>query len=290
MAFMSGSPPFLDHCGPLLADYDLLLCDVWGVIHNGVESFPAACEALKRARENGKTVLLISNSPRPAEGVVPQLDGLHVPRESYDGMVTAGDVTRAVIMQRPGQSVFHLGPPRDLPIYEALDVRLLDADRADYVVCSGLFDDTSETPEDYRAMLERMKARGLFMLCANPDVVVERGNELVYCAGALADLYQSMDGDVLYAGKPYLPIYQRTLAQAQTLRGGEVPLHRVLAIGDSVRTDLTGAAALGVDFLFLTAGIHAGEIGGNADPDPKTLKLFFEENRMPKAVMHRLVW
>lgn len=290
MAFMSGSPPFLDHCGPLLADYDLLLCDVWGVIHNGVESFPAACEALKRARENGKTVLLISNSPRPAEGVVPQLDGLHVPRESYDGMVTAGDVTRAVIMQRPGQSVFHLGPPRDLPIYEALDVRLLDADRADYVVCSGLFDDTSETPEDYRAMLERMKARGLFMLCANPDVVVERGNELVYCAGALADLYQSMDGDVLYAGKPYLPIYQRTLAQAQTLRGGEVPLHRVLAIGDSVRTDLTGAASLGVDFLFLTAGIHAGEIGGNADPDPKTLKLFFEENRMPKAVMHRLVW
>lgn len=290
MAFMSGSPPFLDHCGPLLADYDLLLCDVWGVIHNGVESFPAACEALKRARENGKTVLLISNSPRPAEGVVPQLDGLHVPRESYDGMVTAGDVTRAVIMQRPGQSVFHLGPPRDLPIYEALDVRLLDADRADYVVCSGLFDDTSETPEDYRAMLERMKARGLFMLCANPDVVVERGNELVYCAGALADLYQSMDGDVLYAGKPYLPIYQRTLAQAQTLRGGEVPLHRVLAIGDSVRTDLTGAAALGVDFLFLTAGIHAGEIGGDADPDPKTLKLFFEENRMPKAVMHRLVW
>jgi HAD superfamily hydrolase (TIGR01459 family) len=290
MAFMSGSPPFLDHCGPLLADYDLLLCDVWGVIHNGVESFPAACEALKRARANGKTVLLISNSPRPAEGVVPQLDGLHVPRESYDGMVTAGDVTRAVIMQRPGQSVFHLGPPRDLPIYEALDVRLLDADRADYVVCSGLFDDTSETPEDYRAMLERMKARGLFMLCANPDVVVERGNELVYCAGALADLYQSMDGDVLYAGKPYLPIYQRTLAQAQTLRGGEVPLYRVLAIGDSVRTDLTGAASLGVDFLFLTAGIHAGEIGGDADPDPKMLKLFFEENRMPKAVMHRLVW
>jgi HAD superfamily hydrolase (TIGR01459 family) len=195
-----------------------------------------------------------------------------------------------VIMERPGQSAFHLGPPRDLPIYEGLDVRLLDADRADYIVCSGLFDDTSETPEDYRAMLERMKARGLFMLCANPDVVVERGNELVYCAGALADLYQTLGGDVLYAGKPYAPIYERTLARAQTLRGGEVPLHRVLAIGDSVRTDLTGAASLGVDFLFLTAGIHAGEIGGNADPDPKTLKLFFEENRMPKAVMHRLVW
>ncbi|HET7679357.1 MAG TPA: TIGR01459 family HAD-type hydrolase [Xanthobacteraceae bacterium] len=287
---MSGSPPFLDHCGPLLAAYDVLLCDVWGVIHNGVESFPPACEALKRARASGTTVLLISNSPRPAEAVVPQLDALQVPRASYDGMVTSGDVTRAVIMERPGQSVFHLGPPRDLPIFKDLDVKLLDAETADYVVCSGLFDDTKETPEDYRAMLERMQARGLFMLCANPDVVVERGNELVYCAGALADLYQSIGGDVLYAGKPYPPIYQQTLARAQRLRRGEVPLHRVLAIGDSVRTDLTGAASLGVDFLFLTAGIHAGEIGGAADPDPNTLKLFFEENRMPKAVMRRLVW
>ena len=290
MAFMSGSPPFLDHCGPLLADYDLLLCDVWGVIHNGVESFPPACEALKRARANGKTVLLISNSPRPAEGVVPQLDGLHVPRESYDGMVTSGDVTRAVIMQRPGQSVFHLGPPRDLSIFEGLDLKLLDAESADYVVCSGLFDDTRETPEDYRVLLEGMKARGLFMLCANPDVVVERGNELVYCAGALADLYQSLGGDVFYAGKPHAPIYERALARAQILRGNKVPLHRVLAIGDSLRTDLTGAASLGVDFLFLTAGIHAGEIGGEARPNPETLKLFFAESRMPKAVMHRLVW
>ena len=287
---MSGSPPFLDHCGPLLADYDVVLCDVWGVIHNGVESFPPACEALKRARDIGKTVLLISNSPRPAKGVVPQLDGLHVPRDSYDGMVTSGDVTLAVIMERPGQSIFHLGPPRDLPIFEGLDAKLLDVDTADYVVCSGLFDDTRETPEDYRGLLGRMQARGLFMLCANPDVVVERGNELVYCAGALADLYQSMGGDVLYAGKPYPAIYERTLAQAQSLRRSEVPLQRVLAIGDSLRTDLAGAASLGVDFLFLTAGIHAGEIGGDANSDPKTLKLFFEESRMPKAVMHRLVW
>jgi len=260
------------------------------VIHNGVESFPAACEALKRARDSGKTVVLISNSPRPAAGVAPQLHALQVPRDSYDAMVTSGDVTRAVVEERPGQNAFHLGPPRDLSIFAGLDMKLVDVEAADYVVCTGLFDDTKEAPEDYRALLERMKARGLFMLCANPDVVVERGNELVYCAGALADLYRSMGGDVLYAGKPYPAIYERTLAWAQSLRKGEVPLHRVLAIGDSVRTDLAGAAALGVDFLFLTAGIHAGEIGGDANPDPKTLKLFFEENRMPKAVMHRLVW
>src|SRR6186713_1052237 len=231
---MSGSLPFLDHCGPLLAGYDLLLCDVWGVIHNGVESFPAACEALQRARGEGVTVVLISNSPRPAEAVVPQLDGLHVPRDCYDAMVTSGDVTSAVIMQRPGQSVFHLGPPRDLPIYQGLNVKLVDADTADYAVCSGLFDDTKETPEDYRPLLERLRARGLYMLCANPDVVVERGKDLVYCAGALADLYQSMGGEVLYAGKPYASIYEMALGRAKTLRKGDVPLSRVLAIGDSV--------------------------------------------------------
>jgi HAD superfamily hydrolase (TIGR01459 family) len=288
---MSNShPPLLDHFAALAQDYDVLLCDVWGVIHNGVAAFPEACDALRQMRKNGGTVVLISNSPRPAVGVVPQLDQLGVPRASYDGMVTSGDVTSAVIADRPGQSVFHLGPPRDLPIYTGLDVRLTDAESADYVVCSGLFDDTRETPEDYRPLLSRMQARGLFMLCANPDVVVERGAELVYCAGALADLYQSMGGEVLFAGKPYPPIYTRALAAAETLRGAAVPLHRVLAIGDSVRTDLTGAAALGMDFLFLTGGIHAGEIAGE-NSSPETLGIFFEQaGMMPKAVMHRLVW
>ena len=287
---MSGSLPFLDHCGPLFAAYDLLLCDVWGVIHNGVESFPAAYGALQRGRQQGKTVLMISNSPRPTEAVVPQLDDLKVPRDSYDGMVTSGDVTRAVIVDRPGQSVFHLGPPRDLPIYAGIDVKLTDAGTADYVVCSDLFDDTRETPEDYQILCERMHARGLFMLCANPDVVVERGNDLVYCAGAIADLYKSMGGDVLYAGKPYAPIYQRALAFAAKLRAGNVPLSRVLAIGDSVRTDLKGAEAAGLDFLFLTGGIHSGEIGGAGGPGAKALALFLKDHRMPKAVMRGLAW
>jgi HAD superfamily hydrolase (TIGR01459 family) len=286
---MSGSSPFIDHSGPLLTSYDLLLCDVWGVIHNGVESFPAACDALIRARAQGTTVVLITNSPRPQEAVVPQLDGLHVPRDCYDAMVTSGDVTRAVIMERPGQSVFHLGPPRDLPVFKGLDAQLRDADSANYVVCTGLFDDTKETPENYRAMLEGMTARGLFMLCANPDVVVERGNELVYCAGALADLYQSIGGDVLYAGKPYAPIYQRALALGEKIRKSGIPLNRVLAIGDSVRTDLNGATSFGVDCLFLTAGIHSGEIGGT-DSDLSKLTSFLEGAQMPKAVTHRLVW
>ncbi len=289
---MSGSPPpFLDHCAALVSGYDVLLCDVWGVIHNGVAAFPDACGALARIRNSGGTVLLITNSPRPSDAVMQQLDQLGVPRDSYDGVVTSGDLTRAVMAQRKGQKVFHLGPPRDLPVFAGLDAPLADAETADYVVCTGLFNDDHETPEDYRDLLQRLKARGLFMLCANPDVVVERGGALIYCAGALADLYQSLGGEVLYAGKPYPPIYQRALARAEAARGAKVPLGRVLAIGDSVRTDLKGAAALGVDFLFLTSGIHAGEIGAGGNPGPATLAIFFEQAKMiPKAVMHRLVW
>jgi HAD superfamily hydrolase (TIGR01459 family) len=285
------SPLFLDHFAPLAPHYGVLLCDVWGVMHNGLTAFPEACEALVRARDGGATVMLITNSPRPCDAVVPQLDQLHVPRASYDGMVTSGDVTRAVIAERRGQSVFHLGPERDLPVFAGLDVRLVAADVADYVVCTGLFDDTRETPEDYRELLASLRARQLFFLCGNPDVVVERGSELVYCAGALADLYAEMGGEVLYAGKPYQPMYRRALAKAEALRGAKTPLARVLAIGDSVRTDLKGAAAFGVDCLFIKSGIHAGEVGGRDDADPQALRSFFAQaGTMPKAVMHRFIW
>ncbi len=284
-------PPFIDHFAPLASGYDVLLCDVWGVIHNGVAAFPEACEVLRRVRKNGGVVQLITNSPRPSDAVMQQLDQLGVPRDSCDGIVTSGDLTRAVMAERKGQKVFHLGPKRDLPVFAGLDAPLADAETADYVVCTGLFDEDHETPEDYRERLQRLKARGLFMVCGNPDVVVERGDQLIYCAGALADLYKSMGGDVLYAGKPYRPIYERALAQAEAVRGGKVPLSRVLAIGDSLRTDLQGAASLGVDFLFLTSGIHAGEIGAGDNPDPRTLATFFEQAKTrPKAVMHRLVW
>jgi HAD superfamily hydrolase (TIGR01459 family) len=288
---MPPSPPFVDHFAALAPGYDVLLCDVWGVVHNGLAASPEACDALMLFRQGGGTVMLITNSPRPTDSVIQQLDQLGVPRASYDGIVTSGDVTRAVIVERPGQSIFHLGPDRDLPIYAGLDVRLVDADSANYVVCSGLFDDTKETPEDYRALLDRLKARNLFMLCANPDVVVERGEHLIYCAGALADLYLTLGGEVLFAGKPYPPIYGRALAKAEGARGGKVPLERVLAIGDSVRTDLKGAIAFGADCLFIASGIHAGEVGAEGEPGNATLRAFFAEaDAMPKAVMLRLVW
>jgi len=281
----------IPHFSTLVPDYDALLCDVWGVVHNGIAAFPHACDALMRARARGAVVILITNAPRQSEVVARQLDKLHVPVETYDGIVSSGDVTRAVIEARPGQSVCHIGPERDRSIFTGVDVRLAPLERADYVVCSGLDNDDVEAPQDYRARLETMLARKLFMVCANPDVVVERGDRLVYCAGAIADLYATMGGEVLYAGKPYRPIYDLALAKAQAAAGRKVAASRVLAIGDSVRTDLKGARTIGVDFLFVTSGIHAEELGGRARPDNKALNATFAAaGDRPKAVMRELVW
>ena len=206
-------PPFIAHFATLAGDYDVALCDVWGVVHNGVVAAPEACDALTRFRERGGTVVLITNAPRPGERVARTiLDRLGVPSAAYDGIISSGDVTRALIAARAGARVFHIGPERDLPLFDGLDSPMAPLERADYVVCSGLLDDTVETPRDYEELVARMHARALPMICANPDVVVERGDKLVYCAGAIADLYAAAGGDVVYAGKPYRPIYEQALA------------------------------------------------------------------------------
>ena len=226
------SPPLIPNFSSLAPAYDVLLCDVWGVIHNGLAASPHACDALMRMRARGGVVILVTNAPRPSEVVARQLERLHVPRETYDAIVSSGDVTRGVIEERRGQTLYHLGPERDRSIFKGLDVHFAPPETADYVVCSGLEDDEVETPDDYRARLESMLARKLFMVCGNPDVVVERGSTLVYCAGAIADLYATMGGEVLYAGKPYRPIYDRALAKAELAAGRKIALSRVLAVGD----------------------------------------------------------
>jgi len=282
--------PFVENFATLAAGYDAILSDVWGVIHNGVVATPEPCDALMRFRAKGGTVALITNAPRPGAVVTRFLDKLNVPHEAYDAIVSSGDVTRAVIAKRPGKNVFHIGPERDLGIFEGLDLRFVPMEQADYVVCTGLTDDETETPESYRALLTRVRERGLFMICGNPDLVVERGDKLVYCAGAVADLYGELGGEVLYAGKPHPPIYQECLSRIATLRGGVPPRARVLAIGDSVRTDLTGAARMGIDCLFVTAGIHAEELGRERPEAAALDEIFASSSVKPKAVTNRLKW
>ena len=285
-------PDFIEHFEPLAQNYDVLLCDVWGVIHNGVMAFAPACDALLRFRERGCIAILITNAPRPGDSVARILDRLAVPRQAYNAITSSGDTTRGIVASRPGQRVFHLGPQRDVPIFAGLDLAFAPLETADYVVCSGLFDDTVETPETYRDMLAAMRARSLFMVCANPDIMVERGDTLVYCAGALADAYAALGGEVLYCGKPHAPIYHAALSAAATARGGAtVPLERVLAIGDSVRTDLKGAAAFGIDSVFVTSGIHAEEYGGRHTPEIDALNgIFAAGGVMPIAVTRGLTW
>ena len=199
------TPDFIEHFASLAPGYDAVLCDVWGVVHNGLAAFPEACDALMRLRERGSSVVLLTNAPRPGKVVMTLLDKLGVPRQAYDDIVSSGDVTRAVIAERPDKKLLHIGPERDLPIFDGLDLQFVTIEAADYVVCTGLSDDEIETPESYRALLTSLRARNLFMLCANPDVVVERGDKLVYCAGALADLYGELGGEVARSIAAALP-------------------------------------------------------------------------------------
>src|SRR6516225_11330549 len=237
---------FVERLRDLVDGVEVVLSDIWGVVHNGLAAFPEACEALQRYREAGGTVVLVTNAPRPADSVQRQLRKLAVPDDTYDAIVSSGDLTRHYVADHAGQKVFWLGPERDSGIYQGLDPALVPLEKADYIVCTGLFDDETETAEAYRAMMLKARARGLTLICANPDIVVERGDRLIYCAGAIAELYRELGGEVIFYGKPHRPIYERAIELAAERRGSATPLARVLAIGDSVRTALTGTRSSGV--------------------------------------------
>ncbi|MGF0521308.1 TIGR01459 family HAD-type hydrolase [Agrobacterium pusense] len=260
--------------GEITDGFDVILSDVWGVLHNGVSAFPDAAIALRSAREAGKTVVLITNSPRPAPGVIAQLRVLGVPDEAYDRIVTSGDVTRGLIAEGP-RKVFLLGPQRDMPLLEGLDVAVVGEADADSVVCTGFFDDETETPEDYTEMLKGFIARNVPMICANPDLVVERGERIIPCAGAMAAYYEQLGGEVRIAGKPHAPIYEACLAAAKDVRGAFAK-DRVLAIGDGMPTDVKGAIASGLNLLYISGGIHVAEYTLNGQTDEALLNAYLK--------------
>lgn len=244
----------------IASGYDLVLCDVWGVLHVGVAAFADASEALVRFRSGGGRVVLLSNAPRPGAKVGEQLDALGVPRGAYDAIRTSGDLARDLVIGHGRQAFHHIGPERDLPMLEGVPGRAAPLAEAHYVVCTGLFDDRIETVADYEPALRAMRGRGLTMICANPDVVVERGDRLILCAGALAAAYEAMGGAVVVAGKPHRPVYESAVTLAESL-GHEVRRERILAVGDALRTDIAGGHAFGIDTLMIARGIHAGELG-----------------------------
>jgi HAD superfamily hydrolase (TIGR01459 family) len=268
--------------------YDAILCDIWGVLHNGVASFAAASQALVSFRRRGGAVVLISNAPRPSPPIQRQVLKLGVPPEAFDSVVTSGDVTIGLMKQRGGDQVFHIGPARDLSLLDAVAEatgsrpKLVSLEAAQYALCTGLRNDEIETPRDYEPELQAMAIRDMAMICANPDIVIHRGDTLVYCAGALARRYEEVGGSVIYAGKPHAPIYDRALALAGRVRGAALDKRRVLAIGDGMKTDVIGATRAGLDALFVTGGIHRSLHGETpASPaDPIELQHLYEESEV----------
>lgn len=285
---MTLSAPIIDSLDEVAGRYSVIFSDIWGVLHNGESAFPDAAASLTRAREKGAAVVLITNAPRPKVSVVAQLASLGVPPESWDRIVTSGDVTRDLIAHGP-RKIFHLGPERDLNLYEGLDVEIVEELEADAVCCTGFFDDEKETPAEFADMLRRFRSRDLPFICANPDIVVERGHRLIWCAGALARDYGQLGGRTLIAGKPFRPIYDAAMREAAEILNRDILVSDVLAIGDGMLTDVKGAVDYGLDLLYISGGIHAGEYGGSAGPDPRRLASFLETNgRRPVSIMHRL--
>src|SRR4051812_26203970 len=279
---------FAEKLRDLVDGVDVVLSDIWGVVHNGLVAFPEACEALHTFRSRGGTVILITNAPRPADSVQRQLRKFGVADATYDAIVSSGDLTRHYVAGHAGRKVFWLGPERDGSIHRGLDRVLAPLEKADYIVCTGLFDDETESAEDYRAMMLQARARKLPLICANPDIVVERGDRLIYCAGAVAELYRELGGEVIFYGKPHRPIYERAMQLAAERHNRPIKLDRVLAVGDSVRTDLAGAHGFGIDCLFVTRGIHAEEFQGVDQLDPASLSELF--GHPPRALTRELRW
>jgi HAD superfamily hydrolase (TIGR01459 family) len=280
--------PVLRSIAPLAGTADAWISDVWGVLHDGAHPHPAASEACVKFRAGGGTIVLVSNAPSTGEEVSAHLDSMGVPRTAYDAIVTSGDVTRVLISRWAGQPVHHLGPDRYLGTFAGLDVAFAPIDKAAVVVCTGLIEDEQETPDDYRDLLAAMRARRQPMICVNPDIVVERGDRLIYCAGALAAAYETLGGEVAYAGKPHPPIYARARELITAVRGTSVEISRILAIGDGIKTDIAGAAAAGLRAVFIASALH---VDGQESLDEAMLaRLFAGHPAPPIAALEALAW
>ncbi len=282
------APALITGLSEIAPDYDALICDVWGVLHDGRQARSAAWEACIRFHETDKPVVLFSNAPRLAGEVQKQLDKMGVPRVAYDAIVTSGAVTREALERRTERHalrLLHIGPARDRSVYEGLNVSIVGAAEAELVLCTGFYDDEKETPEDYRKLLGELAARKLTLLCVNPDIVVQRGDRLIYCAGAIARLYEQLGGHTLYYGKPHLPIYLAVLAKAREFGQATHPL----VVGDGLETDIKGANAAGLDALFIMDGIFAAEIPDKSDIGA-IAKLLNAKGVSARAVMPVLKW
>jgi HAD superfamily hydrolase (TIGR01459 family) len=251
------------HLSTILDQYSGIFCDVWGVIRDGHAILPEAILALQNVRRQGKPVILVSNSPRPAHDVARHLSLMGAPGDAWDAIVTSGDATRSALADAAPGPFFKIGPSGgDDLLYDGLNLEFSEADNAKAIACTGLVHHLGDEPDDYRELLTRFAARQLPLICANPDIVVQVGDELVWCAGALARLYRELGGKSIIAGKPHKPIYELA-HQSMRAVAGEVERGLILAIGDGPETDLAGAERIGIDALFIGDGILGAGLSGS---------------------------
>jgi len=251
---------FIDGLSEIAGDYDAILCDAWGVIHNGKNLLPGAADAMVRFRERRGPIVILTNAPKPAAVIPPQLDALKLPRAAWDGIVTSGDSTRAEIERFLQMPAYRIGPPFDDPLFEGMAIEFVTLEEAGFIVCTGLNDGFTEEPDQYRDRLRLAAERGLPMVCANPDIQVNWGGRLMWCAGALAEIYESFGGSVVYGGKPYPAIYRLAEAAVEKARGPGAGAPRLLGVGDGLHTDILGANKAGIDALLVVGdgGLHVG--------------------------------
>lgn len=279
------TPPIITAAGPLLTRYDVVFCDVWGVMHNGRRAYAKAGAALARFRTQGGTVILVSNAPIPASGVERVLEKTGVRRDAWDAIVSSGDIALSHIAEKGYRRMHWVGPSkRDYALYVRLNAPSVALSEADAIVCTGLEDDRTETVADYRSLIEEGVARALPLVCANPDLIVDVGAVQLPCAGSIAAEYERLGGHVFWAGKPHPAAYRTALALAAELRGAAPALGSILAIGDAVRTDLAAAQGLGVDGLFIAAGIHKNELMTGETIDRARLARLFGAPDTPPAI------
>lgn len=285
--------PLISGLSAIADNYDALLCDVWGVLHNGKRAYPGVPEALSRFRAKGGTVLLLSNAPRPSAALPAMFEQLGIPHDGYDGILTSGDATRECLASHEfGRACYHIGPERDLPLFEGTGVSRVGEAEGEFILVTGPFDDETEGPDDYTERFQRLAARGLPMICANPDILVERGDRLIYCAGALARAYEELGGKTVYFGKPHGPIYDIAREKLAGFRGARVADTHILAVGDGLATDIRGANGAGIDALFITGGVFAGECGDDPEqPDPDKVRIVLAKHDVNAVgAMARLAW
>ena len=291
------SPTMISGLAEIADNYDALLCDVWGVMHNGKRAFAGVDAALQQFRANkGGKVLMLSNAPRPALNVQQRMDDVGNQRDSYDAILTSGDAARIMLAQygREGKKCFHLGPEKDADLVVGLEIEFTPSEVADIVLLSGLYDDTSETPDDYADLLAQLKARDLPVICCNPDRMVQFGEQVIFCAGAVAERYENIGGEVIWVGKPHHLIYQQARKMLDAMGAGG----RVLAIGDGAKTDMVGAQQAGLDALFIAGGLANAMAKASTDTQTQSMAqsaehiaaLLAAENTQARYAMRHLIW